>query len=147
MNLLLPNFRGTFCTLVLLAVCLSVNAQKLKTQADSLPTNPYQIFKKQKMFDSKTGSKNIKNKLEKIGDDAVARSAFELNRLKNPNTGEIPAGIRKAELELSSKISIGNDTQKSLSTTKSSAFSFLENRGPFNVGGRTRQGMPHQLRF
>ena len=133
MNLLLPNFRSTFCTLVLLAVCLSVNAQKLKTQADSLPTYPYQVYKNHKMFDSKTGAVNPKTPIERQADNAIARSEFELLRLKDPNTGKIPAGIRKAEIELSSKISIGDDSRKSLATTKSSAFSFWENRGPFNV--------------
>ncbi|WP_268123342.1 hypothetical protein [Roseivirga pacifica] len=66
------------------------------------------------------------------------RLMFEFNRLKNPKTGLIPEGIRLKELsfmETNYKRSIATLQKPSSSEMSASAF---YNRGPFNVGGRTR---------
>lgn len=136
----------------MLGVITCTNAQQpgLKTQADQTKNvqaapvksgkNP--VYKNQQMFDSKTGAVDSKNKLRNQADDALQRAAFEFLRLKNPNTGEIPWGIREAELKFSSKISVSDASEKSLQKVSKSAkngqFSYWENRGPGNVGGRTR---------
>ncbi len=138
----LSKFRGSFCTLALLALCFSVNSQTLKTQVQNTKIKKNQVYKNQKMFDSKTGSTDSKTPIERQADNAVERAAFEFMRLKDPNSGKIPTGIRKAELQFTSKIAAGDDSRKSLSTaaksSKSNSFSYWKNRGPFNVGGRTR---------
>ena len=73
-------------------------------------------------------------------EDPEARARFEWQRLRDPQTDQIPRNIRAKELEFA----------KSLPTRK--AFDFIKNgqnrvlfknqawtlRGPFNVGGRTR---------
>ena len=60
--------------------------------------------------------------------DLTARVEREFNRLKDPNTGKIPFGIRQKELNFASKLP--NDKM-----TKSANWT---SRGPYNVGGRTR---------
>lgn len=60
--------------------------------------------------------------------ELAARVEWMHNRLKDPATGEIPAGIRQKELAFAKKFSSDNY----LKTVNWTA------RGPFNVGGRTR---------
>jgi len=124
----------------LLAVSVSMNAQQLKTQPNSKTIKKNQVYKNQKMFDSKTGSTNSKTPIQRQADNAIERANYEFKRLKNPLTGKIPEGIKNAEIQFSSKINLGNLSKKALSTTagKSSTFSDWSNRGPFNIGGRTR---------
>jgi len=110
----------------------------LKTQANQF--NGKKIYKDAKIYDSKTGDTR-ESKAERIADDAQLRMEHEFQRLKSPS-GIIPVGIREAELKFSSKIAAGNDSKKALSNASKSAkfgrFSFWKNRGPYNVGGRTR---------
>ncbi len=71
---------------------------------------------------------------EEEGDNPQARLDFEFLRTKDPNTGQIPQNIRALELafmrERSSLIDIPYAAGDITSAWK--------NRGPFNVGGRTR---------
>jgi len=60
-------------------------------------------------------------------DDPDGLAAWEQKRLADPATGLIPAGIRRAELEFS----------KHIPSNSTRALDFV-NRGPYNVGGRTR---------
>lgn len=61
-------------------------------------------------------------------DDSKARYEWEHNRLKDPETGEIPKNIRRKEIAFAKKLP--NDRQlKNVSWLA---------RGPYNVGGRTR---------
>lgn len=124
--------------LIMLAFSFSVNSQDLKTQADFQKTKKDQVYKNQKMFDSKTGSTNSKTPPQRQADNAIERAAYEFSRLKNPKTGKIPTGIRKAELKFSNGISVGHGSRKQLATSSKGDFSNWRNRGPFNVGGRTR---------
>ncbi|UKN00732.1 T9SS type A sorting domain-containing protein [Paracrocinitomix mangrovi] len=59
--------------------------------------------------------------------DLGSRHAFNLLRLADPSTGEIPAGIERAEREFAA----------TLPTHQYKAQTWIQ-RGPFNVGGRTR---------
>ncbi|MHA7059314.1 T9SS type A sorting domain-containing protein [Aquimarina sp. M1] len=130
------------CTLIFTTYSATSQTQQLHTSADPQPTKGHQLYKQTRMFDSKKGSTDSKTPLERQADNAEERAAFELMRLQDPKTGNIPNGIRKAELQFSSKISASDDSKKSLNTvpksSKSNNFSFWKNRGPFNVGGRTR---------
>ncbi|KZS41360.1 hypothetical protein AWE51_21905 [Aquimarina aggregata] len=78
----------------------------------------------------------------KVGDNAIDRANHDFERLKDPSTGKIPEGIVKFERDFSSKIAISDDSKKSLATaaksSKAGRFEFWKNRGPWNVGGRTR---------
>jgi hypothetical protein len=56
--------------------------------------------------------------------------AWDLERLRDPETGIIPRDMRMKEIEFSSHI-------PSNSTSRNTPL-YFENRGPFNVGGRTR---------
>lgn len=59
-----------------------------------------------------------------------SRIEWEFNRLKDPETGQIPANIRKQELDFAKKLP--NDLYQ-----KNTIFNWSA-RGPWNVGGRTR---------
>ncbi len=113
-----------------------------KTSKTTTSSSKHQVFKNQQMFDSKTGSVDSKVKLRHQTDDAVQRAAYEFMRLRNPNTGKIPDGIRERELNFSSKIAVGDDSKRSLKSVSKSSnakrFSYWTSRGPGNVGGRTR---------
>ncbi len=68
----------------------------------------------------------------RIKDDPIARVEFELRKLRDPNTGKIPANIRSRELEFVTA------TQARLKGGMGDASTVWTHRGPFNVGGRTR---------
>jgi len=58
-----------------------------------------------------------------------ARKAYEFARAADPNTGEIPRGIRAAELQFASRLPKKEEAERGLGWSQ---------RGPFNIGGRTR---------
>jgi Secretion system C-terminal sorting domain len=75
-----------------------------------------------------------------LGDASVegsigGRKAFELLRLADPSTGKIPLYIRALELEFASHLP-GDNQINGLHRSTSTAN--WQNRGPWNVGGRTR---------
>ncbi|MDA9563992.1 T9SS type A sorting domain-containing protein [Flavobacteriales bacterium] len=63
-------------------------------------------------------------------DNTEERQAWEIKRLADPATGEIPKGIRKAELEFAKTLPQKEELQRGQYEWNSI--------GPFNVGGRTR---------
>lgn len=67
-------------------------------------------------------------------DNPQARLDFELLKVKNPKTGEIPSRIRERELAFM-KSQASQFMGDQLLASPITAWS---NRGPFNVGGRTR---------
>ncbi|WP_298314633.1 T9SS type A sorting domain-containing protein [uncultured Aquimarina sp.] len=144
MDTILRRLKRGLCVCILVFTTYSVTSQtqQLKTSADEKTNKGHQLYKQTKMFDSKKGSTDPRTPLQRQADNAMERSEFEFMRLKNPITGKIPDGIRKAELQFSSKISISEDSEKSLASapksSKSRGFFSWKNRGPFNVGGRTR---------
>ncbi len=77
------------------------------------------------------------SELSAIGrnDNPNGRAEFELMRLKDPMTGEIPEGIRKKEVAFSKSIP---PVEKVLHKRKNAKTFEWKHRGPFNVGGRTR---------
>lgn len=70
---------------------------------------------------------------EGMEDDALERVNWELKRLADPATGKIPDNIRQKELAFAA--TLPNDAQ--LSGGKISSLN-ITNRGPWNLGGRTR---------
>ncbi|SHI93182.1 T9SS type A sorting domain-containing protein [Aquimarina spongiae] len=127
--------------LSLFGMVASLQAQQvkgLKTQADQL-VKGHALYKQSKVYDSKHGAKETK--IQTVGDRAVDRMNYELSRLNDPSTGEIPLGIRDLEISYSKNIPVGTELKQSVnakSSGKFRRFQYWENRGPFNVGGRTR---------
>jgi len=78
------------------------------------------------LFACNTGNQN-----EPRLDEALERQEWEHLRQMDPATGEIPAGIRKAELAFAKHLPNAN------SAARSANYNF-KSIGPFNVGGRTR---------
>jgi photosystem II stability/assembly factor-like uncharacterized protein len=82
----------------------------------------------------KNGSKQAQieknEQAEGVEFDIRAREEWELVRLRDPNTGQIPQGIRAKELAFAAQLPKNNVFRKS-----SDAW---EPVGPWNVGGRTR---------
>ncbi len=74
---------------------------------------------------------NNSNTSEAMEEGAGDRIRWEISRLADPSTGKIPDNIRQKELVFAS--TLPNDEQ----INSSRAISFT-NRGPWNVGGRTR---------
>ncbi|WP_075343533.1 T9SS type A sorting domain-containing protein [Tenacibaculum agarivorans] len=134
--------KGSVLTLLVFSIGSTLQAQKLQTSADPKTLKKNQVYRNQKMFDSKTGATDAKTPPQRQADNAIERANFEFERLKNPTTGEIPKGIREAEIKFSKRISIGDDSKKILEratrVSSKTKFSNWVNRGPFNVGGRTR---------
>src|SRR4051812_19635789 len=69
---------------------------------------------------------------EGMEQDALERMAWETSRLADPATGRIPDNIR--QLELAFAATLPNDLQSG----RGMASLTMTNRGPWNVGGRTR---------
>ncbi len=83
---------------------------------------------------------SCERKVKTLGDASVegtmqGRKAFELMRLADPATGKIPLYIRAAELEFASHLPKDNDVNLS---ARAAGLINWTNRGPYNVGGRTR---------
>lgn len=70
---------------------------------------------------------------EGMDDDAGERLAWELKRLCDPATGKIPDNIRQKELAYAA--TLPSDAHAKISTRSIPNWT---NRGPWNVGGRTR---------
>ncbi|MBX2820407.1 MAG: PKD domain-containing protein [Rhodothermaceae bacterium] len=84
----------------------------------------------------RVGFPDVKAELgEAKGDNARARVDYELKRLRDPVTGEVPKGIRARELAKAKTL-----PTKELIASKSGASNIATwtGRGPNNVGGRTR---------
>ena len=81
----------------------------------------------------------------KIEDEAefenpIKRLQYEYEMLANPTTGKIPSGIREKELRFAKaqkRVSDLNIRMQASGTSQAQASAFV-NRGPFNIGGRTR---------
>ncbi|WP_299712333.1 T9SS type A sorting domain-containing protein [uncultured Tenacibaculum sp.] len=137
MNLKL--LRGSVLSLLVFGICGTLNSQNLKPTANYKAVKKDQVYKNQKMFDSKTGATDSRTVPQRQADNAIERAKFEFERLRNPSTGEIPKGIRKAELKFSKSISTDNYFSRAYSRSANNGnFSNWINRGPYNVGGRTR---------
>lgn len=69
---------------------------------------------------------------EGMEDDALERMNWELSRLADPATGQIPDNIRQKELAFAA--TLPSDAQSANRTSLMN----ITNRGPWNLGGRTR---------
>ena len=108
-------------------------SQQLKRSHDESVKKGHQLYKQTKIYDnsSKSGSET---KPRPVGDKALDRIQHEFNMLKNPYTQKIPNRINQLELEFTKSIT----QDRILSSFQKSGQSGWKNRGPFNVGGRTR---------
>lgn len=110
-----------------------INGQQLKTSHDPKANKGHQLYKQTKIYDNST-SEGTETKPRPVGDRASDRNEYEFNLLKNPYTGKIPKGIKKLELKFSKSIPLETSP---LTLAKNGGSRFV-NRGPYNVGGRTR---------
>ncbi len=88
--------------------------------------------KKKKQVKKTEVEKQIVSADEGMVHGASKRSKWEVSRLADPATGRIPDNIR--QLELAYAATLPNDLQ----VDRSMASLTMTNRGPWNVGGRTR---------
>lgn len=63
------------------------------------------------------------------------RAEWEVKRLRDPATGTIPAGIRQRELAFAA--TLPSNSERLFARGRGSAIDWMQ-RGPFNIGGRTR---------
>ncbi|WP_430908768.1 T9SS type A sorting domain-containing protein [Maribacter sp. 2-571] len=126
---------GLFC-----CFAISSYSQDLKTTQDDAPQKGHALYKQSKIYDSKTGATGVRPPRQ--GDRALDRIAYERRMLQNPYTKQIPTDIRLLESKFSDNIkerSLATEASKKSSEMSSkSRFEYWKNRGPGNVGGRTR---------
>ncbi len=107
--------------------------QQLKTSAGKdQAIKGHALYKQSKIYDSQLGP--VGDRPPASADRAMDRVQYEFELLKDPNTGKIPELIREKELQFSKDI----PTEESLQLASGRSSSPWTNRGPFNVGGRTR---------
>lgn len=70
-------------------------------------------------------------------DDPIARERWEFMRLRNPETGKIPEGIRAKELAYAATLPTKESFWRKGLAKAQAPFTWAK-RGPYNVGGRTR---------
>ncbi len=80
----------------------------------------------------------MKNSSEGTNEDPQARAKYEFMRLHDPVTGLVPHGIRSKELAFASKLPKKFDKAYSNSRAKNIQSQTWIQRGPYDVGGRTR---------
>ena len=66
-------------------------------------------------------------------EDLKGRDEWMKNMLANPSTGEIPKGIRNMEMAFANQL-----PQCNVALNKTNNMGFWSQRGPYNIGGRTR---------
>nr|WP_299386635.1 T9SS type A sorting domain-containing protein [Allomuricauda sp.] len=121
-------------------VLTSLQAQNLKTTHDDAPQKGHDLYKKTKIYDSKKGPVGITPIA--VGDRALDRLSYEHRQVQDPFTKKIPEQIREREAEFVGKID-STDIQLQMSKAyggeaSKKKYFYFRNRGPYNVGGRTR---------
>lgn len=120
--------------LFLATLSITCHAQvdpRLKTEATTY--DGHQLYKMTKIFDNNIAE--YSNAPKRVDDNAIDRAKAERMMLVNPYTGRIPAEIGIKELEFAEGIPSFVEDSKS---PEEARFYRWTNRGPFNVGGRTR---------
>lgn len=118
-----------------------VQAQQkgVKTSHEDSPKKGHALYKQSKLYDNQSGPTAKK---KRIADNALKRLEYEMSIIQNPYTREVPESIRELETKFSANIkerAITSEASKSASKSSSkSTFNNWENRGPGNIGGRTR---------
>ncbi len=88
-----------------------------------------QPFKSVKDFDTTTGEETASLYENGGFEDKEGADAYTAMRLRNPATGAIPRGIRQNEMAFAATLPKYNTSHRSTQ---------WQNRGPYNLGGRTR---------
>ena len=131
--LLLKRFRILFTLIFLFTFIFIGYTQQLKRTHDKNFNKGHQLYKQAKIYDNTTKS-GSETRPRAVGDRAQDRMEYEFRKLKNPYTNKIPRDIIQLELEFSKNLPIDNATPK---LAKNGGYGWT-NRGPYNVGGRTR---------
>jgi len=116
------------------------HSQNFKSAADDAPKKGHALYKQTKIYDSKSGPVDVKPKA--FGDRAIDRWNYEKLLLRDPYTKEIPKNIMFKEAAFAKKIKKTNLAKEAskqfVGKTSRRQFSYFKQRGPENVGGRTR---------
>ncbi len=141
-------FLGVFFMLFSSSIFAQKDEESSRNQIPTMDQVLKDMQKGQKYNLKKVLNHNLKETIPNTGrkDNPQLRQAFDLMRLRDPKTGKIPAGIREKELDyvLSPEAHM-RDAKLQLKSKRSNGLrapgDILTpwiNRGPFNVGGRTR---------
>ena len=128
------NLKYVFSVLLCISFCYSASSQQLKRTQDPKNNKGHQLYKKTKIYDN-TGKESSDKKPRPVGDNATDRAKYEFNKIKNPFTGKVPERIFELETEFSKTL---QPTQELKKSANKKGYSYWKNRGPYNVGGRTR---------
>jgi photosystem II stability/assembly factor-like uncharacterized protein len=109
---------------------LSTTESAKKQKID--PANSFST--KPQLSKNKEGQSTNSKKIFREKDDPKARVAFELLRTSDPKTGKLPDNIRLKEL----KFMKAQDQKFGVRFDAGDLLTSWQNRGPNNVGGRTR---------
>lgn len=139
-TLLLKRIFGSALLFGMLTFSFQGQAQDLKKSHDDAPQKGHSLYKKTKIYDSKSGPVGAKPKA--FGDRAMDRWIHEQGLLRNPYTLKIPKNIISKEAAFSKKTkrtNLAKEASKQFTgKTSTRQFSYFKQRGPDNVGGRTR---------
>lgn len=133
----LLEWRFGFALLFLAMLTVTSQAQvdpRLKTEATTY--DGHQLYKMTKIFDNNIAEYG--NAPKRFGDNAIDRAEAERLMLVNPYTGQFPTEIAAKELEFAKSIESFVEDAKSPEEARFFQNRRWRNRGPFNVGGRTR---------
>lgn len=138
--LLKKIFKSFLLFAFLFSTGLQAQKQNVKTSHEDSPKKGHALYKQSKLYDNKSGVTGAKKK--RIADNALERLEYEKQLIQNPYTKKIPKQIMELEATFSAKIkerNVENEaTKKSSQTSAKSKYKRWANRGPGNVGGRTR---------
>ena len=132
--MMLNNTRNhTILSLLALFVLFSgvfIFSEKSRRTAKDAVSASFYIHRIKKKVKSAIGSE----------EDPDARACYEFERLRNPFTGKIPENIREKELTFSAKLPRNTALLRfrNVNPTARQLISDWNQRGPYNVGGRTR---------
>ncbi|MEO9871453.1 choice-of-anchor J domain-containing protein [Ekhidna sp.] len=133
-----PNILLSLLVFLLVALVPQMSLAQVKNEQDNIKSRPNIRFNNKKLMKMQNPGLKITDKI----DNPTLRAEYDWLRLRNPNTGKIPESIEQLEMEFvkSSKSGLSKasfDLNIGLMEPGDQASPWI-NRGPFNVGGRTR---------
>ncbi|MEO1050796.1 MAG: T9SS type A sorting domain-containing protein [Bacteroidota bacterium] len=130
---------------IFVALIIGVSAYLYQYEPTRQPSDPDGIVNSNgtvstfKIDEAQAINGDIMNSLG-VQDNPHARNDFDVLRLRSPRTNLIPDNIRQKEVTFTKSIPVSSGyalKSKTLKNARTEAFNFI-NRGPDNVGGRTR---------
>ena len=132
-----PNVLLALMAFLLASLVPDLSLAQVKKDQDNIKSRPNIRFNHKKLMKMQNPGLQITDKI----DNPFLRAEYDWQRLKDPKSGKIPENIEWKEMEFA------KSAQSGLSRARFDLSPFMEpgdqsspwiNRGPFNVGGRTR---------